>query len=382
MLFLRERNEMADTSTSTQPLLELQNVTKFFGTNKVLDDIDLTINDGEFLTLLGPSGCGKTTLLRLIAGFERPTNGKIIMNGKEISHLPPNRRAVNTIFQQYALFPHMTVFENVAFGLQMKGLPKEEIEQEVFKALEIVKMNTFYTRRPSELSGGQQQRVAIARAFINQPKILLLDEPLSALDYKLRQEMQIELKELQRQLGVTFVFVTHDQEEALSMSDRIVVMNEGIIEQADTPTRIYEEPCNMFVAKFVGEINVFDGMVMKVGENDFDTIVEGMFYKLRKPSAFEIARGSKIKVLLRPEDMVVSKVNDPEAEAPENALRGVISYMVYKGMTIDLLIQTAGGNMIKATQFFNEDDPDIVFAVDDVVNVSWIKDWEVILPDA
>lgn len=380
--FLRERNEMADTSTSTQPLLELQNVTKFFGTNKVLDDIDLTINDGEFLTLLGPSGCGKTTLLRLIAGFERPTNGKIIMNGKEISHLPPNRRAVNTIFQQYALFPHMTVFENVAFGLQMKGLPKEEIEQEVFKALEIVKMNTFYTRRPSELSGGQQQRVAIARAFINQPKILLLDEPLSALDYKLRQEMQIELKELQRQLGVTFVFVTHDQEEALSMSDRIVVMNEGIIEQADTPTRIYEEPCNMFVAKFVGEINVFDGMVMKVGENDFDTIVEGMFYKLRKPSAFEIARGSKIKVLLRPEDMVVSKVNDPEAEAPENALRGVISYMVYKGMTIDLLIQTAGGNMIKATQFFNEDDPDIVFAVDDVVNVSWIKDWEVILPDA
>ena len=276
----------------------------------------------------------------------------------------------------------MTVFENVAFGLQMKGLPKEEIEQEVFKALEIVKMNTFYTRRPSELSGGQQQRVAIARAFINQPKILLLDEPLSALDYKLRQEMQIELKELQRQLGVTFVFVTHDQEEALSMSDRIVVMNEGIIEQADTPTRIYEEPCNMFVAKFVGEINVFDGMVMKVGENDFDTIVEGMFYKLRKPSAFEIARGSKIKVLLRPEDMVVSKVNDPEAEAPENALRGVISYMVYKGMTIDLLIQTAGGNMIKATQFFNEDDPDIVFAVDDVVNVSWIKDWEVILPDA
>lgn len=373
---------MADTSTSTQPLLELQNVTKFFGTNKVLDDIDLTINDGEFLTLLGPSGCGKTTLLRLIAGFERPTNGKIIMNGKEISHLPPNRRAVNTIFQQYALFPHMTVFENVAFGLQMKGLPKEEIEQEVFKALEIVKMNTFYTRRPSELSGGQQQRVAIARAFINQPKILLLDEPLSALDYKLRQEMQIELKELQRQLGVTFVFVTHDQEEALSMSDRIVVMNEGIIEQADTPTRIYEEPCNMFVAKFVGEINVFDGMVMKVGENDFDTIVEGMFYKLRKPSDFEIARGSKIKVLLRPEDMVVSKVNDPEAEAPENALRGVISYMVYKGMTIDLLIQTAGGNMIKATQFFNEDDPDIVFAVDDVVNVSWIKDWEVILPDA
>ena len=373
---------MADTSTSTQPLLELQTVTKFFGTNKVLDDIDLTINDGEFLTLLGPSGCGKTTLLRLIAGFERPTNGKIIMNGKEISHLPPNRRAVNTIFQQYALFPHMTVFENVAFGLQMKGLPKEEIEQEVFKALEIVKMNTFYTRRPSELSGGQQQRVAIARAFINQPKILLLDEPLSALDYKLRQEMQIELKELQRQLGVTFVFVTHDQEEALSMSDRIVVMNEGIIEQADTPTRIYEEPCNMFVAKFVGEINVFDGMVMKVGENDFDTIVEGMFYKLRKPSAFEIARGSKIKVLLRPEDMVVSKVNDPEAEAPENALRGVISYMVYKGMTIDLLIQTAGGNMIKATQFFNEDDPDIVFAVDDVVNVSWIKDWEVILPDA
>lgn len=369
-------------NTTPTPLLELKNLTKFFGANKVLDDIDLTINDGEFLTLLGPSGCGKTTILRLIAGFERPTSGKIVMNDKEISHLPPNRRGVNTIFQQYALFPHMTVFDNVAFGLRMKGLPEEEIENEVFKALETVKMNTFYTRRPSELSGGQQQRVAIARAFINQPKILLLDEPLSALDYKLRQEMQIELKELQRQLGITFVFVTHDQEEALSMSDRIAVMNEGLIEQEGSPIQIYEEPNNMFVAKFVGEINVFDGMVIKVDNKDFDTIVEGMFYRLRKPASFEINRGSKIKVLLRPEDMIVSKVNDPEAEAPENALRGVISYMVYKGRTIDFLIQTTGGNMVMATQFFNEDDPDITFAVDDVVNVSWIKDWEVILPDA
>ncbi|HAW33216.1 MAG TPA: spermidine/putrescine ABC transporter ATP-binding protein PotA [Alphaproteobacteria bacterium] len=364
------------------PLLELKNVTKFFGANKVLDDIDLQVNDGEFLTLLGPSGCGKTTTLRLIAGFERPTTGKIVMGGKEISRVPPNRRAVNMVFQQYALFPHMTSFDNVAFGLKMKGLPKDEIEVEVFSALEKVKMNMFSLRYPSELSSGQQQRIAIARAFVNNPKILLLDEPLSALDYRLRQEMQIELKELQRALGMTFVYVTHDQEEALAMSDRVAVLNEGMVEQVGTPIQIYEEPKNMFVAKFVGEINVFSGMVIKVGENDFDTIVEGMFYRLRKPSSFDVARGSKIKVLLRPEDMVVSKVNDPEAEAPENALRGVISFLVYKGRTIDLWIQTAGGNMVMATQFFNEDDPDIIYAVDDVVNVSWIKDWEVVLPDA
>ncbi len=364
------------------PLLELKNVTKFFGANKVLDDIDLQVNDGEFLTLLGPSGCGKTTTLRLIAGFERPTTGKIVMGGKEISRVPPNRRAVNMVFQQYALFPHMTVFDNVAFGLKMKGLPKDEIEVEVFSALEKVKMNMFSLRYPSELSSGQQQRIAIARAFVNNPKILLLDEPLSALDYRLRQEMQIELKELQRALGMTFVYVTHDQEEALAMSDRVAVLNEGMVEQVGTPIQIYEEPKNMFVAKFVGEINVFSGMVIKVGENDFDTIVEGMFYRLRKPSSFDVARGAKIKVLLRPEDMVVSKVNDPEAEAPENALRGVISFLVYKGRTIDLWIQTAGGNMVMATQFFNEDDPDIIYAVDDVVNVSWIKDWEVVLPDA
>ena len=367
---------------TAQPLLELKNLTKFFGSNKVLDDIDLTVNDGEFMTLLGPSGCGKTTLLRLIGGFERPTSGRIIMNGKDISHLSPNRRLINTVFQDYALFPHMTVFENVAFGLQMKGYSKHEIETEVFKALEKVKMNTFYMRKPSELSGGQQQRVAIARAFVNNPKILLLDEPLSALDYKLRQEMQIELTELQKELGITFIYVTHNQEEALSMSDRVTVLNEGIIEQTGTPSEIYEEPCNMFVAKFVGEINVFDGMVVKEDKNEFDTVVEGMFYTLRKPKTFEVARGQKIKVLLRPEDMLVSKVDDDEAEAPDNALRGVISFLVYKGMTIDLWIQTAGGNMIMATQFFNEDDPEIDYAVNDVVNVSWIKDWEVILPDA
>ncbi len=372
----------AKMEKSPVPLLELKSVTKFFGANKVLDDVDLSINDGEFLTLLGPSGCGKTTLLRLIAGFERPTTGKVIMNGKEISHLAPNRRAVNMVFQQYALFPHMTVFDNVAFGLKMKGLPKDEIEVEVFRALEKVKMNMFYLRYPSELSSGQQQRVAIARAFINNPKILLLDEPLSALDYRLRQEMQIELKELQRDLGMTFVYVTHDQEEALAMSDRVAVLNEGLIEQVGTPIQIYEEPKNMFVAKFVGEINVFDGMVIKVGDNDFETIVEGMFYRLRKPSTFDVVRGSKIKVLLRPEDLLVSKVNDPEAEAPDNALRGVISFLVYKGRTVDLWIQTAGGNMVMATQFFNEDDPDIIYKVNDVVNVSWIKDWEVILPDA
>lgn len=215
-----------------QPLLELKNVTKFFGSNKVLDDIDLTINDGEFLTLLGPSGCGKTTILRLIAGFERPTTGKIVMNGKEISHLPPNRRGVNTVFQQYALFPHMTVFENVAFGLQMKGLPKEEIEQEVFKALEIVKMNTFYTRRPSELSGGQQQRVAIARALAAKPAILLADEPTGNLDSKTGMDVIALLKMTSQAFHQTIVMITHNEEIAL-MADRMVRIEDGKVVNGD-----------------------------------------------------------------------------------------------------------------------------------------------------
>jgi len=363
-----------------QPLLELKNLTKFFGADKVLDDIDLTVNDGEFLTLLGPSGCGKTTLLRIIAGFEKPTSGRVLMGGKDISRVPPNRRQVNTVFQDYALFPHMTVFENVAFGLQMKGYGDDEIESEVRAALEKVKMTSFADRKPSELSGGQQQRVAIARAFINNPKILLLDEPLSALDFRLRQEMQIELKQLQKDLGITFVYVTHNQEEALSMADRVVVLNEGLIEQTGTPSSIYEEPSNMFVARFIGEINVFDGMVTKEGEDDFETVVEGIFYTLRKPKTFSVRRGSKIKVLLRPEDMVVTK--DGDEDTPEQSMRGEISYTVYKGMTIDLWIKMPGGNMIQATQFFNEDDPTIDYAVGDIVNVSWIKDWEVVLPDA
>ncbi|MCQ2914154.1 MAG: spermidine/putrescine ABC transporter ATP-binding protein PotA [Alphaproteobacteria bacterium] len=366
--------------TQAHPLLELKSITKFFGSNKVIDDLDLSVYDGEFLTLLGPSGCGKTTLLRLIGGFERPTGGRIYMDGTDITYTAPHRRPVNTVFQQYSLFPHMNVFENVAFGLKMKNLSKDKIEEAVNSSLKKVKMEHFADRMPMELSCGQQQRVSIARAFVNNPKILLLDEPLSALDYKLRCEMQLELKELQRDLGITFVFVTHDQEEALCMSDRVVVLNEGMIEQIGSPIQIYEEPKNLFVANFVGEINVFDGIVASTTEKYFTALVAGMSCKLKKPTTFDVEKGSKIKVLLRPEDMVIEKIKKLDEESSK--LQGVISHLVYKGRTIDLWIRMSGGIMVMATQFFNEDDPDIIYSVGDFVDVSWIDDWEVVLPDA
>lgn len=371
-------------------MIELKHVSKVFetagGRVEALKDISLTIPDGDVYGIIGMSGAGKSTLVRCINMLERPTSGEVIVNGKRLDTMSPAqlraaRRDITMIFQRFNLLMQRNCLDNVCFPMELAGVSRREAASRAQELLETVGLPDKAKAYPAQLSGGQQQRVAIARAFVNNPKLLLLDEPLSALDYKLRQEMQIELKELQKELGITFIYVTHNQEEALSMSDRVTVLNEGIIEQTGTPSEIYEEPCNMFVAKFVGEINAFDGMVVKEDENGFDTVVEGMFYTLRKPKTFEVRRGQKIKVLLRPEDMVVSKADDPEADAPENALRGVISFLVYKGMTIDLWIKTASDNMIMATQFFNEDDPEIDYAVGDVVNVSWIKDWEVILPD-
>ena len=243
-------------------IIELKNLCKSYDELTILDNFSLNIKKNEFLTLLGPSGCGKTTTLKIIAGFEYADDGKVIFEGKDINNTPPYQRPVNTVFQKYALFPHMNIYENIAFGLRIKKLPKEEIDRKVKEMLKLVALEGYENRKVDSLSGGQQQRIAIARALVNEPKVLLLDEPLGALDLKLRQEMQIELKRMQQKLGITFIFVTHDQEEALTMSDTIVVMNKGKIQQMGSPEDIYNEPKNAFVAKFIGESNIVDGIMI------------------------------------------------------------------------------------------------------------------------
>ena len=258
-----------------QPIIELKHIKKCYTKDvPVIYDFNLTINEGEFVTFLGPSGCGKTTILRMLAGFETPTSGEILFNGKDISELPPNERKFNTVFQKYALFPHLNIYDNISFGLKEKKVPKNEIKKKVKRVLEIVDLEGFEKRKIDSLSGGQQQRIAIARAIVNEPRILLLDEPLSALDYKMRQEMQIELKNMHKELGITFIFVTHDQEEAMALSHRIVVMNKGVIEQIGTPTEIYDHPASRFVASFIGEMNFLpDGGVKTLAVRPEDVIV-------------------------------------------------------------------------------------------------------------
>ncbi|WP_315117265.1 ABC transporter ATP-binding protein [uncultured Clostridium sp.] len=281
--------------------LQLKNIVKTFDDGETLvKDLNLHIRKGEFLTLLGPSGCGKTTTLRMIAGFEMPSSGKIIIDGEDVTEKSPNERCVNTVFQNYALFPHMNIADNIAFGLKMKKVPKEQIEAKVQEMLKIVKLEGYENRMPSQLSGGQMQRVAIARAIINNPKVLLLDEPLSALDLKLRKQMQLELKHLQKELGITFVFVTHDQEEALTMSDRIVVMNKGDIEQLGTPEELYEKPKTKFVADFLGETNILEGETIKVKETEVLLNLEEEKDIIRIPN-LNYHIGDKFVVSVRPE---------------------------------------------------------------------------------
>ena len=325
-----------------EKIIELQNVTKYYDDNLVIDNVSFYVKKGEFITFLGPSGCGKTTTLRMIAGFDLPTSGKILLNGKDISLLPPNKRPVNTVFQRYALFPHLNVFENIAFGLRCKRvenkyqndkgesytkrekLSKKEIAEKVKKALELVDLVGFEKRSISTLSGGQQQRVAIARAVVNEPEILLLDEPLGALDLKMRKEMQIELKEIHRRLGITFIYVTHDQEEALTMSDTIVVMADGVVQQIGTPKGIYDEPANTFVADFIGESNIFNGTVVadkkvRFCGKTFDCLDE-----------FEI--NERVDVVVRPEDIHMCPPS-------EGALQGKVLSVVFKGIHYEITVQ-------------------------------------------
>lgn len=362
--------------TQARPLLILTGLSKAYGSNVVLKKFDLTIYDGEFFTLLGPSGCGKTTVLRMIAGLESADVGEIRLAGEEISQLPAEQRPVNTVFQSYALFPHMSVFDNVAFGLKMSGVAKHEITPRVTEALEMVRLGDFANRKPAQLSGGQQQRVAIARAVVNRPKLLLLDESLSALDYKLRQQMQLELKRLQRKLGITFVYVTHDQEEALSMSDRVVVMNKGIVQQLGTPREIYENPANLFVAKFIGEINQLDGEIVAVdGNKEYEVKVEGLQWTLRTEHNFKV--GDRVNVLLRPEDVRVEYSDDPHLT---QVLMGTVIERNYKGKTLDSIIRLPSGVELMASEFFDEDDPSFDYSLNQSVAVKWVPGWEVVMP--
>lgn len=311
-------------------IIELKNISKNFEDQQVLKGIDLNIYENEFLTLLGPSGCGKTTLLRIIGGFEEPSNGQLIFDGKDISKVPPYKREVNTVFQKYALFPFLNVADNIAFGLNLKKMDKDVIEKKVGRMLELVGLKGFEKRDVTLLSGGQQQRVAIARALVNEPKVLLLDEPLGALDAKLRKDMQTELKKIQKEVGITFIFVTHDQEEALSMSDTIVVLNDGVIQQIGTPMDIYNEPQNRFVAEFIGESNIIEGNMIKDCLVNFDGIDWECVDKGFKDN-------EEIEVVLRPEDM---DVVEPEA----GKVSGTIISKVFMGVHYEYLVETKNRN--------------------------------------
>ncbi|WP_455427800.1 spermidine/putrescine ABC transporter ATP-binding protein PotA [Dryocola sp. LX212] len=372
-----QRKKLNKQQCSLSPLVELAGVGKSFDGKSVISDFSLTINNGEFLTLLGPSGCGKTTVLRLIAGLENVDTGTISLESQDITQVPAEHRHVNTVFQSYALFPHMTVYENVAFGLKMQKTPAAEIQPRVLEALKMVQLDAFAQRKPHQLSGGQQQRVAIARAVVNKPRLLLLDESLSALDYKLRKQMQNELKALQRKLGITFVFVTHDQEEALTMSDRIVVMRDGRIVQDGTPREIYEEPKNLFVASFIGEINIFTATVIeRIDEQRVRASVEGRECNIF--ATLPVTPRQILNVLLRPEDLRVEEINDA---SEVDGLIGYVRERNYKGMTLESSVELENGKMVMVSEFFNEDDPDFDHSLDQKMAVTWVESWEVVLAD-
>ena len=317
-------------------IIELRHISKVYSDNglKAVDDFNLEVKRGEFVTFLGPSGCGKTTTLRMIAGFEMPTSGEILLNGEDISQLPANKRPINTVFQRYALFPHMNIYDNIAFGLKLKKLPKEEIRKKVKRVLDIVDLEGFENRKISTLSGGQQQRIAIARALVNEPEILMFDEPLGALDLKMRQEMQLELKHMHDELGITFIYVTHDQEEALTMSDKIVVLSEGRIQQIGTPEDIYNEPQNAFVADFIGESNIFKGIMtghMKV------RFCGGEFMGMD-----DVAEGTLVDVVVRPEDVIITKPEDGVVE-------GEVVSVIFKGMHYEVTVESGKYEMVIRT---------------------------------
>ena len=371
---------------SKSPIIQIRNVTKRFGKVAAVDNVSLDIMAGEFFVLLGPSGCGKTTLLRMIAGFEVPTEGQILIDGQDMSHVPPNKRPVNMVFQSYAVFPHMSVADNVAYGLQIAGVGRGERENRVKEALDLVKLGGFEDRMPDQMSGGQRQRVALARSLVMKPKVLLLDEPLSALDAKLRAQMQFELADLQDQVGITFVTVTHDQDEALSMASRIAVINKGEIAQLAAPSDLYEYPANRFVADFVGSVNIFEGKLI-VDDPDKAAVECPGLGKVYLNHGVTGPHGADVWVALRPEKMylhVQGKGKAVEAaakDAPEghNFARGVIKGMSYLGDVTLFEIKLDSGAMIRVSRpnLSRHDQED--FTWDDKVSMHWRADSPVVL---
>ena len=351
-----------DRSLGANVAVKLSNITKRFGDFAAVEDLDLDIYEGEFFSLLGPSGCGKTTTLRMIAGFEEPTEGGISVAGEQVQGVPPYRRPVNTVFQSYAIFPHLSVFDNVAFGLRRSGVKGEELQQRVTEACEMVQLSGFEKRKPRMLSGGQQQRVALARALVNRPKVLLLDEPLGALDMKLRKEMQLELKNLQHEVGITFIYVTHDQEEALTMSDRIAVMSDGVVQQVAEPETLYEQPHNRFVANFIGQTNLLSGTVESVsGEKVTLLTPDGVKVEaVAREEGLEI--DAEVHAAVRPEKIRFGDTGD-------NVCAAIVRQVVYMGVSTQYITELSGGERLVLYQQNVHDASG--FELGEEVSVAW-----------
>ncbi len=359
------------------PVIEIDHVVKRFGDFIAVDDADFSIRQGEFFSMLGPSGCGKTTTLRMIAGFEQPTSGAIRLDGVDVSKVPPNRRDVNTVFQQYALFPHMNVFDNVAFGPQSKKIDKATIKKRVSEMLEVVRLTEFASRRPAQLSGGQQQRVALARALVNLPKALLLDEPLGALDLKLRHAMQFELKRIQREVGITFIYVTHDQEEALTMSDRIAVMSDGRVEQIGTPTEIYDNPATVFVAGFIGQANLWPAMTANRADSTATVSALGGATLTGVCNVPGVSAGASATLMVRPERISIA-IDQPGGTV--QSVNATVTDLTFQGPTVRLALTAADGSPIIATIDPDADLP--LLRPGDRVWASWANDAACVLPSA
>lgn len=348
-------------------VVKLDNITKSFEDGEILKPINLDVYEGEFLTFLGPSGCGKTTILRIIAGFETPTSGKVLLDGQDVTELPPYKRNVNTVFQNYALFPHMNIFDNVAFGLVEKKTDKKVIAEKVNQMLEMVQLGKMGSRKPSQLSGGQKQRVAIARALANDPKVLLLDEPLGALDMKLRKRMQLELKALQKSLGITFIYVTHDQEEALTMSDRIVVMNKGKFEQIGTAREIYEHPKTKFVADFIGESNIFEAGVVENKDGIVKLVMENGHVQA---NGKDFIKDEIVYICVRPENVHIST-----APAENFTLKGYVTDQIFVGNAVKTVVSLPNGDQVKV----NMHPLAKPIEIGTLVNVFWDEDKAVVM---
>ena len=364
--------------STTRGAVQLRDITKRFGTMTAVDRVSLDVTPGEFLSLLGPSGCGKTTTLRMLAGFEQPDEGSILISGEEVAGVPPHKRDVNTVFQQYALFPHMNVWDNVAFGPRSRKLPENELKAKVDEMLEIVRLGEFAKRRPAQLSGGQQQRVALARALVNRPSVLLLDEPLGALDLKLRQAMQIELKRIQRDVGITFVFVTHDQDEALTMSDRIAVMTQGRIERLDTPDAIYERPASVFVAGFIGSANLLPCKVVDVNGDAVTTQLAVGPTIVGAGGGRNFVPGSASTVMVRPERIELS-TTEPDAAG---RLQAVVTESIFQGASSKVIVRSNGGGPTTELIAHVEADRGPAPRTGDHVWVSWSPNAAFLLPEA